>query len=170
MTLHFVVFGQEELGENEIEASEGRHSFAFVIGHARIGQGINEEGKKEFLTVPSLALDYNYLLSEKWAIGIHTDFLNENFFVENGSGEILERERPVAPALMGSFIPGGHWVFSLGVGREFAGEENFTLTRFKIEYGAEIRNGWEVFGVISQDFRWSAYNVTTIGLGLSKRL
>jgi hypothetical protein len=163
----FSAFAQQN---EESKAEESRHSISFVIGHARIGQGRNAAGDKEFLAVPSVAIDYNYWISERWGLGIHSDFLNENFFIENEDGEILERERPIAPALMGVFKPGEHWTFSLGIGKEFAGKENFTLTRISIEYGVEIQKGWEVFGVLSQDFRWSAYNVTTIGLGLSKKL
>jgi len=52
-----------------------------------------------------LALHYNYWLNENWTIGLHTDFLNENFFIENEEGEILERERPVAPAIMANLSP-----------------------------------------------------------------
>ena len=169
---HFSAFAQSESESEETKKSEieSKHSIVFVIGHARIGQGRNAEGDKEFLTVPSFAFDYNYWLSERWAIGLHTDFLNENFFIENEKEEILERERPIATAIMGVYKPSERWAISLGLGKEFSGKESFTLTRLTIEYGVEIRNGWEVFGVLSQDFRWSAYNVTSIGLGLSKKL
>jgi hypothetical protein len=170
LSFSFGAIAQSEAEEKEENESESKHSIAFVIGHARIGQGRNVEGNKEFLTVPSLAFDYNYWFSERWALGLHTDFLNENFFIENEEGEILERERPIAPAIMGVYKPSEHWAISLGVGKEFSGNESFTLTRLTIEYGVEIRKGLEVFGVLSQDFRWTAYNVTTIGLGLSKKL
>jgi hypothetical protein len=170
LTFSLGALAQSEAGEKEENESESKHSFSFVIGHARIGQGRNAEGDKEFLTVASLAFDYNYWFSERWAVGLHTDFLNENFFIENEEGEILERERPIAPAIMGVYKPSEHWAISFGVGKEYSNEQNFTLTRLSIEYGVEIRKGWEVFGVLSQDFRWTAYNVTTLGLGLSKKL
>ena len=163
----FCALAQTESGKEE--EIEGNHSLSFVIGHARIGQGRNEEGVKEFLTVPSLALDYNYWFSDRWALGLHTDFLTENFFIENGEGEVIERERPIAPAIMGVFKVSEHWIISLGVGKEFSNEQNFTLARISFEYGVKIRNGWDVFGVLSQDFRLSAYNVTTFGFGLSKK-
>lgn len=163
------VAAQQTAEEEELEISEGRHSLGLVLSHARIGKGRNQEGDKEFLMVPALAIDYNYWISEKWAIGLHTDLLNENFFVETPEGETLERERPVAPALMGLFKPGEHWVFAFGIGREFASSESFTLARFSIEYGVEIRDGWEVLGMISQDIYFEAYNATAFGLGLSRR-
>ncbi|MDG1276266.1 MAG: hypothetical protein P8O16_03225 [Algoriphagus sp.] len=167
----FSVFSQTESEkEKEIEI-QSKHSLAFVIGHARIGQGRNAEGDKEFLAVPSLVLDYNYWINDRWAVGLHTDFLNEKFYIENEKGKILERNRPIAPALSGVFKPSERWAISLGMGKEFSNVDgDFTLTRLAIEYGVEIRKGWEVFGVLSQDFRWTAYNVTTLGLGLSKKL
>lgn len=167
------VFAQEEADEEEqeLEMEEGKHSLAFVLGHARIGQGRNEVGEKQFTMVPSFALDYNYWISEKFALGLHTDFLNENFFIESESeGTLIERERPIAPAIMGTLKPGEHWSFGLGFGGEFVkGGETYFVTRFAIEYGVEIRNGWEVLGSLTQDFRANAYNVTGLGIGIEKR-
>lgn len=170
LIFYFTAFAQEEVVEYELEEEGRRHSISLVISHARIGEGRNAEGNKEFLMVPSIGFDYNYWINEKWAIGLHTDFLNETFFVETPEGEILERERPIAPAIMAGYNIGEKWGVSFGMGREFAGEESFTLTRIKLEYGTEIRKGWEVFGVVSQDFRWSAYNITSFGIGIAKFL
>lgn len=163
-------FGQEKENEAELEESEGRHSIAFVLSHARIGQGRDEDGNKQFTTVPSIAIDYNFWIAPKFAVGVHTDFLNENFYVETeDEGDIIERERPIAPALMGTYKPGEHWSFGLGLGGEFAKGDDYFVTRFAIEYGVEIRNGWEVLGSLTQDFRAKAYNVTSLGIGIEKR-
>ncbi|WP_339875997.1 hypothetical protein [uncultured Algoriphagus sp.] len=166
-----ICFGQEEREEEMEQESEGRHSVAFVLGHARIGQGRDAEGNKQFTSVPSFAIDYNYWFSEVYSLGLHTDFLNENFFIETeDEGQLIERERPIAPAVMGTYKPGEHWSFGLGFGGEFAkGGETYFVTRFAIEYGVEIRNGWEVLGSLTQDFRAKAYNVTSLGIGIEKR-
>lgn len=169
LCLQFFVFAQEEEESFEVEI-EGKHSVSLVLTHSWIPQGRNFEGNKEYLVVPGFAFDYNYWFSKKWAVGLHTDFLNENFFVETNEGELLERDRPIAPALMAVFKPGNRWLFAVGMGREFADEESFTLTRLSIEYGVELPKRWEVFGVLTQDFRWNAYDATNIGIGLAKRL
>lgn len=105
---------------------------------------------------------------------MHTDFITETFKVEknleSGEHEIVERSFPVAPAIMGFYKPTEHWSFGLGMGAEFEKEENYVLNRIAVEYGAEIRNGWEVFGVLQYDVRWKAYDTWTIGLGISKAL
>jgi len=54
------------------------------------------------------------------------------------------------------------------MGGEFAKEENFMLTRAGVEYGVEIRNGWEVSGNLGYDFKWNAYDTWTIGIGIAK--
>ena len=162
-----ITVAQEQ--NEEVEESEGRHSLGLVIAHSRIGQGRDADGNKQFTSVPSFALDYNYWLAPKFAIGIHTDFLNENFYIESeDEGKLIERERPIAPALMGTYKPGEHWSFGLGFGGEFAKGENYFVTRVGIEYGVEIRNGWEVLATLTHDFRAKAYNVTSLGLGIEK--
>ena len=170
ISFHFVAFGQEEFSEGKSEESEGRHSIAFILSHSRIGQGRSEAGEKQFTAVPSLAIDYNYWVSEKFALGLHNDLLNETFFVESEkNGDLIERERPFTTLLYGGYKVGGNWGFGLGVGAEFARGENYFVTRISIEYGVEIREGWEVFGSLNQDFRADVYNITSLGIGIGKR-
>jgi hypothetical protein len=153
--------------------AQEKHSIALTIGHAQVFNGRDAAGNRKTLSLPMWGLDYNYKLSHKWQIGLHTDIITETFEVEKnldggGNEEVVERSRPIAPAIMGFYKPSEHWGFGLGMGGEFAKEENYALTRVAVEYGAEIRNGWEVFGAIQYDFRWKAYDTWTIGLGILK--
>ncbi len=68
---------------------------------------------------------------------------------------------------MGMYKATEHWNFDLGIGGEFAKEEDFLLNRLAVEYCAEIRNGWEVSGSLQYDFPWNVYNTWTIGLVIS---
>ncbi len=172
LMLHLSMQAQEMEAEKEKEPFY-RHSLGLTIGHEHAFSGRTETGKKEVAILPFWGLDYNFAFSEKWKIGLHTDFIIETFYVEkNLSGgedeEIAERSKPFAPALMGIYKPTKHWSFGLGMGAEFAKEENFALTRAAVEYGVEMRNGWEMFGSFQYDFRWSAYDTWTIGLGVAK--
>ena len=170
-------FAQHEKEEPEEEEEKTampetfhpHHQLGLMIGHAHVFEGRDENGKSEVLSMPSWSFDYTYVFHPKWAIGLHTDFIMEKFKVEKSDGkEIIERSYPVAPAVMGIFKPTKHWNFMLGMGAEFAKEETFAVTRAAVEYGAEITDGWEVFGSVSYDFKWSAYDTWTIGLGISK--
>ena len=109
-------------------------------------------------------------IGERWAIGLHTDIVVEKYKVEKnfGNKEVIERSYPIAPALMGLYKAGKHWSFSLGIGGDFSKEESFFLTRAGVEYGAEIRSGWEVFGAFSYDFRFDAYDTWALGIGIAK--
>lgn len=151
------------------------HSLGIAIGHAQVFEGRDAEGNKQVLSLPFWGIDYNLQLSHKWIIALHTDIITETFKVEkhldNGEEtEVVERTKPIAPAILGIYKPNDHWGMGLGVGGEFAKEENYFLMRAGVEYGTEIRNGWEVFGGITYDFRWNAYDTWTIGLGISKSL
>jgi hypothetical protein len=158
---------KEEKKESE-EAFKPHSTIGVVISHAQVFTGKDENGKNKALAMASWGLDYNYHLSPKWAFGLHTDIIVESFKVEEHNGETIERSYPIAPALMGIYKPNHHWSLMAGAGGEFAKEENFFLTRLGIEYGAEIRNGWEVFGSLSYDIKWSAYDTWLLGLGISK--
>ncbi|MFT3823690.1 MAG: hypothetical protein QM731_07205 [Chitinophagaceae bacterium] len=148
------------------------HSIGINIGHEHSFSGVDENGNREVAVLPYWGLDYNFQFARKFAIGLHTDFITESFKVEKnldgGESEVVERSYPIAPALMGFYKPTEHWSFGLGAGVEFAKEENYSLNRIAVEYGAEIRKGWEVFGVFQYDIRWNAYDTWTIGLGISK--
>jgi hypothetical protein len=176
-----VAFGQEKTEvpvSKEAREKEGKavgeepftphSSIGIALNHAHIFRGRDPLGKKKSIGLPAWALDYNYHISPKWAIGLHTDVIFEQYIIANHEGEEIERSRPIAPALMGVYKPGEHWSFLAGVGGEFAKEENFFLTRLGIEYGVEIRKGWEVFGTFSYDIKWKGYDSWLLGLGVSK--
>ena len=151
------------------------HIISIVISHAQVFDGRDINGEKKVLSLPSWGLDYTFQFKPKWGIGLHTDIITETFEVEKhlengGSGDIIERSYPIAPAVMGIYKPNKHWSFLFGAGAEFEKEENFFLNRAGVEYGAELPKGWEVFGSLSYDFKWSGYDTWLIGIGIAKQL
>lgn len=165
---------------NEVKAQQSwekrfkpYHQIGISINHVHVFEGRDYDGRREVLSLPAWGVDYTFQFKEKWAVGLHTDFIIEKFKVEkNLSGgeekEIVERSYPIAPALMGIYKPNENWSFLLGFGGEFAREEDFFLTRAGAEYGYELPKGWEVFGTVSYDFKWNAYDSWGIGLGIAK--
>lgn len=172
--LTFIYSSQITAQENEEkEAFSSHHQIGISINHVHVFEGRDEEGNRETLTLPAWGIDYTYQFHEKWAIGLHTDFIVEKFKVEKvyesgNDKETVERSYPIAPALMGIYKPNEHWSFLLGFGGEFAKEEDFFLTRAGVEYGYELPKGWEIFGTTSYDFKWNAYDSWGIGLGIAK--
>jgi hypothetical protein len=168
-------YAQEQHSTETTHAFKPTHSVGLAIGHAHVFEGRDAEGNKKKLALPLWGIDYNFQFAPKWMLGLHTDIIIETFEVEKhlengGSGEVVERNYPVAPAIMGFFKPDHHWNLGFGFGGEFAGGENYVLNRAAIEYGVNIRKGWEVFGALQYDIRWQAYDTWTIGIGIAKTL
>ena len=159
----------QEVEEKE-ETFRPHHLLALVVSHAHVFEGRDADGKISVLALPAWGLDYTYAFRPRWGIGLHTDLIIEKFKVEKnlGDGEEIERSFPVAPAIVGVYKPGRHWSLLLGMGGEFAKEENFALTRAGVEYSAELPGGWEILGTIAYDFRWNAYDTWTLGIGIAK--
>jgi len=176
LPLSMPLLGQEKEEKKEsIEAGASKHeefkphsAIGLVLSHANVFNGRGDNGKKQVLSLAAWGIDYNYHISSKWAIGLHTDIIVESFKVESQNEGEIERSYPIAPALMGIYKPNHHWSLMAGAGAEFAKEKDFFLTRLGVEYGAEIRNGWEVFGSLSYDIKWNGYDSWVLGFGISK--
>lgn len=163
----FVSYSQEET-----EEEFPKHTLGLVLSHANISKGVTESGR-EWLSVPAWGLDYNYWINEKWAIGLHTDFIVEKIEVVenlNKEEETIERSYPIAPAMMGVYKPTKHSSFLFGVGAEFAKEENLFLNRVGYEWSTEVGKKWELALSLNYDIRWNAYDSYTLGIGISRNL
>jgi len=146
-----------------------KHSLALVISHTQINEGRDKSGDKQWLSLPSWGINYNYRLTEKWLLGLHTDIVVEDFVVKSHSrsNEFIERSYPVASAIVGSYkLDSFHLMFGTGV--EFEKEENLFLVRAGIEYNLHIIKNYELLANITNDFKFNAYNSWAIGLGIAR--
>jgi len=182
ITVPFALLPAQEATQHEAIETEAEevyhphHALGIMISHANVREGV-VDGNIRWLSLPSWGVNYNYHFSHRWAIGLHTDLINEEFKVERhleggDEGEVIDRNFPIAPALMATYKfgkrPHAEWGLEFGIGAEFGGGETFFLNRIGIEYAVEIRNHWEVFAGIAYDFRWGAYDTFAFGLGIAK--
>ncbi len=157
---------EPEDGQEKLE----HHQLGALLAHTRMKEG-DVTTEKNHISVPSLTLYYNYRFNPRWFLGLHTDIVNEQFIVESlGDEESIERKRPVAPAVMLGFKPGEHFSFLVGGGVDIDSEETLGLMRFDVEYGLEIRDGWEFVAALGYDLRFGAYGSTQFGVGIAKSL
>lgn len=158
-------FAQEK-PEKE-EGNKGFHQISFMLSHSHIGEGV-VNGSKRNISAPSLGFDYNYWFQNKWAVGLHTDLITESFKIEDNGGVILDRSTPFAVVPAVSFKPKNHSVFVLGMGKEFAKEGNFNITRFGYEYSFELPKKFELSFAFTYDKKWEAYDIWSVGIIVSK--
>lgn len=148
------------------------HTLGLILSHTQISQGVQNNGKKKWLSLPSWAINYNYKFSSKWAIGLHTDIIVEDFAVEehlkNSNGQVLERNYPIGSAIMASYKPGKHFSYMLGSGGEFAHTGNLFLIRLGLEYGYHINESWELNATLTNDIKINTYNSWAIGIGITR--
>ena len=162
---HFLFFGQEK----EVEVFKKHHTLGFMLSHTNVSQGVND-GEKTWLSLPSFALDYNYVFSSKWSIGVHNDVIIEKFIVETNNSTELERSTPIASVAVIGYKPWEHFTLEVGLGGEFAKEENLALTRLGLEYSLEMGKDWEFISNFVYDIKWNAYDSFSIGVGVAKSL
>jgi len=166
----FMSFGaQAQTNSKTQEEVHFQHSLALVISHTQINEGKDENGNKQWLSLPSWGINYNYRLTERCLVGLHTDIVAEDFVVESQSrsNEFIERFYPVASAIVGSYkLDSFHIMFGPGV--EFAKEENFFLVRAGVEYNLKININYELLANIKNEFKFNAYNSWAIGLGIAR--
>lgn len=158
----------EPEGEEEHELA-GRHRLTLGLGHTHVSQG-EIDGKTEWLVAASWAFNYDFWLTDRWAIGMQNDLILEQFPVEHGEGELVEREYPlsVIPAVL--FKPGEWLTLIGGVGAEIAAGETLFLTRLGFEGGRHVSENWEVGGALVWDNKWNYYNSWALAFTLSRFL
>ncbi|WP_442588256.1 hypothetical protein ACSBL2_19640 [Pedobacter sp. AW31-3R] len=149
------------------------HKFTLAMGHAHIHEGI-ENDEKKWLMMAAWSLNYDYMFNSKWSLGLHNDVIFEDFSVEEHLADqdetILEREKPLATKLVGSFKTGKHVSIMLGIGDEITKSENLFLSTAGIEYGWHIGDSWEIGAELCYDLKWKSYDTWILGFGISKML
>lgn len=164
----FMLVNNINAQEKSIEKFK-HNQVGLLLSHTSLRQG-NEDSDNDVLFLPSFTLFYNYHFNEKWQIGLHTDFVNEQFVAKSSMDDenVIQREKPIAPAVMVGYKPNRHFTFMTGAGLDFDSEETLGLLRFDIEYGAEISNDWEFLATVGYDIRFNAYGSFQIGVGVGK--
>lgn len=147
-----------------------RHLISVEIGHSHASDGIRR-GERGWITLPSWAINYNYLLADKWILGLHTDIIIENFEVKalhSGHDEsgVIERTRPVSVVGVVAYKPIHRLAIITGAGFEYAPEETFTVIRLGVEPSIPLNDRWEVIFSMVYDIKVDAYNNWAMGAGL----
>lgn len=158
---------EEEFEEEEEEEEESRHYFSVMVAHDHVKQGL-KNGEQTWLSLPSFMLAYNYIINERFAVGIAGDIILEEFNVEaNKVDEVLERSYPIALVATGTYRLINHVGILAGGGFEYAKEETFGLVRFGLEPYLKISNHLELVLNLTYDIKIDAYDNWNLGFGVA---
>jgi hypothetical protein len=149
------------------EDLKGSHRLSLGLGHTHVAESL-VEGKKEWRAYASWSLNYDFWLSNKWAIGLENDMILESFMIENAENKTIERSYPVCMVPVVLFKPLKHLGLVGGTGVEISSEENMVITRFGIEACFELPNKFELSAGLIFDERWENYNSFALTLTVSK--
>jgi hypothetical protein len=170
LTVIFQTYAQEEMQSKFVP----HHTLGLIISHTNVSKGVDINGDRKWLSLPSWAINYNYKFSPHWAIGLHNDIVTETFEVEehlsDKNVQTIERSYPLASVLMASYKPGKHFSYLFGAGGEFSHTGHLFLWRVGVEYGYEINEKWEINANLTNDLKVYSYNSWAIGLGITKVL
>jgi len=154
----FIALSQEEFKHFRVSP---------VLSHTYIPTATNEGNKT--VIVPSIGLDLEYWMNEKWGIGFHNDLELATFEIEKEEALFVEKEYPVVLTLDGLWKFHKEWVFVLGTGVEFEKNENLFIIRAGLEYEIEFGNNWDVSPAVLYDHRTNNFNTWSLGIGIGKR-
>lgn len=137
------------------------------LGHTHVSQGILD-GKTRWLAMASWSLNYDYWLTDRWAIGVQNDLILETFKIEKENAVFIERKKPLAVVPVAIYKPSPKTGIIGGVGVELSHGHNLTLTRLGFEYGLHLPKHWEAGLAIVWDNKWNYYNSWGLALTLGK--
>jgi hypothetical protein len=146
---------------------KGTQRLTIGLGHTQLSKG-QIEGRTQWVPLASWSLNYDYWLSNKWAIGLQNDWILETFVVLHGNNEELERVNPLVmvPVAMYKFAP--RWNAIGGVGVEYSHGHTLALTRIGLEYGWHLPNNMEAGLAFVWDNRWNYFNAWGLAFTFSK--
>lgn len=157
--------------KKEPETIDGvaRHRITIMMANSHIPSANRINGQSTVFIVPTWGLNYDYWLSEKWAIGLHNDIVLQHYKIEKSHDkEVIERVNPVTLCTVALYRPLHNWTFLLGIGRELEKNESFTVLTAGSEYGVELPGDWELSFNIIYDNKLETYDTWMFGVGFSK--
>ena len=119
-------------GESSEHGEFKRNAIGLSIGHTHVSNGIRD-GDGKWLALPSFGITYGHFFNRKWAIGVHSEIIVEDFVVQgSGSGQsgehkdsegdtsVIKRGRPISIAVVGVYKVHPNVGFLASGGMEFS--------------------------------------------------
>ncbi len=158
------VLGQEIDEQQEFKKAR----VAFSIGQGYIPQADNNSSN--FLILPTIGLDFQYRMNEKWGVSLKSDIEIANYLVEDNDENKLERENPLIVSIPVTYSPWENgFSFFMGPGIEIEENENFFILRLGVGKEFELGNEWDFSPEFIYDLKNGSINSFTIAFGVGKK-
>lgn len=154
--------------EGKDEASP-HHRLTLLMANAFIPAADNIAGQNSVFIVPAWGINYDYWLNHKIGFGVHNTLILQQYKIEKSREDIIiERSFPVVVTGEILYKPLENLTVSAGAGRELEKHESFTVVNLGLEYGFELRPGFELSLNLLYDNKIDAYDSWMFGVGFSK--
>jgi opacity protein-like surface antigen len=146
---------QEHATHHETMLSQ-RHKVSLSFGYAYVREGVEKDhaadaDPEKGVYVPSLGIDYQYRLNEKWALGGVADLELSHYVVLKKD---LERDKAFLLAALAFYELVPFWEVYAGGGVELEKHENLGIIRLGTEYEFRVgERGWAISPVLMYDIK-----------------
>lgn len=151
-----------------------RHKMGLYLGNSVVHEVHNNlTGKEQYVLAPTFGLDYEYSLTERWAVGLYNEISFLNIDVETEHEEYIKRENVFLSSGVVVFEPIRHLAVFAGAGIEKDQHEVLLIKYIGVEYAFIHCNDWDVSaeaGYINKDLYDSFNFGVVIGRRFGKRI
>jgi hypothetical protein len=117
----------QEHAEHGEHGTLKRHRIGVLGGVTAVPKGSQVETSTIF--APTVGLDYDYKFSERFGVGLYSDFQLSSYVVETHEGTEVERENAFITSVVG-VLEATHWLeFYAGPGIELEKSANYWLLK-----------------------------------------
>ena len=165
--LLFLLVITPAISQEDNEEEQTKHRVAFLFGLTHIPRTIENGEMLKSEELPTIGIDYFYILNQKWHIGVVLD-LELGKYAVDFDGENIPRENALVTGLVAVYRIYKGWSIFTGPGVEFEKNKNIFIIRAGMEYEFELGKNWGLAPAFSYDFK-KEYSAYSLGFALSKR-
>lgn len=171
--IYFTITGVATAQHEEVSKpshSLKRHKIGAFLGNALIhGVHNTQTGKEQYVLAPTVGIDYEYWISQKWAIGTYNEIAHMDLeVITEDHEEYIKRENAMLFSAVVVFEPVHNLGIFAGTGIETDPHHTFWIRYMGLEYTFIRSNDWEVAisaGYVNKD----AYDAFTFGIVIGRR-
>lgn len=162
----FVIFMLSMTRANCQENESHKHLLGIGFGFTFVNVNVSgSTSEASGLFVPTVSLDYDYRLNQKWALGFMSAIEFDQYYVTDDQ---VERENALNLVLVGKYNFTRYLGVFAGGGIELEQHDNLGVFRLGLEYAIDVGNHWALVPKFHFDFKES-YNTWSLRLNFARK-